>query len=456
MTRCAGRAYRGSMRRLGFVVMVVLVVAATTASARASHDRAKHAQPILSFAAAALARFNGMATHPDAAAVCGSSTETFLTELFHVAPTAVKVNEEWADIVRGGKQVAVEGPVRTTHLGPTDLPMSHIFGDDLSMDVGIPASLQPFSYHLGPSTDPADQIHVELASGLIPHARPASPASPTQTWRQASDVDLSGFLDGFAEPQVGDRALVIGRWIIDCGHGDYGTELHPMSFLAWSHAAGTSNVVHAYMNPYRDSERYSPDLSILGHVADTSRFSQPDVKPFVPYLIDEVVRLLTGKTDRLRSQELLEAVTVAPPPWTVCAPAGSHGKLVVHYDLVTRPGVHLDIDLDHASGCATITTTFTSEYRPLDRPVRDCVLPWDYLNAIASGSVGRPIDVRDLFKSLLPPTLAAKVIAHDPVTACADPLAAPAVKTTPDSRAIRTDATQPYPFYGIITATREH
>lgn len=449
-------AYGAIVRRFGYLSVVVLAVAATTASANASPGHAKRAEASLSFAAAALAQFNGTATHPDAASVCGSNTETFLTELFHVAPTAVKVNEEWADIVKGGKQVAVEGPVRTTHLGPTDLPMSHIYGDDLSMDVGIPASLQPFSYHLGPSSDPADQIHVEIASGLIPHARAASQASPTQTWRQASDVDLSGFLDGFAEPQVGDRALVLGRWIIDCGHGDYGTELHPMSFLAWSHPAGSSNVVHAYMNPYRDSERYSPDLSILGHVADTSRFAQSDVKPFVPYLIDEVVRLLAGKTDRLRSQELLEAVTVPPPPWTVCAPAGSHGKLVVRYDLVTRPGVRLDIDLHHATGCATITTTFTSAYRPLDQRVRDCVLPWAYLNVIASGSVGRPIDVRDLFRSLLPPALAAKVIAHNPVTACADPLSAPAIDTAPQGRDIRSDATQPYPFYGIITATRDH
>ena len=61
-----------------------------------------------------------------------------------------------------------------------------------------------------------------------------------------------------------------------------------------------------------------------------------------------------------------------------------------------------------------------------------------------------------LFRSLLPPALAAKIIAHDPVTACADPLSAPAVDTAPDGREIRSDATQPFPFFGIITATREH
>jgi hypothetical protein len=406
----------------------------------------------LSFDAGALAQLNGVAPRADATAACGSSTETFLTELFHTAPAAVKVNDEWGDIA-GAKQVAVEGPVRTTHLGPTDLPLTHIYGDDLSMDVGLDPSLQPFSQHLGPSNDPTDQIHVELASGLIPHAVRPSQASPTQSWRQASDVDLSGFLDGFAEPAVGDPALVMGRWIIDCGHGDYGTELHPMSFLAWSHAVGPTNVVHAYMNPYRDTQRYSPDLSALGHVADTTRFSNPDTKPFVRYLIDEVVRVLTGATDRIRSQELLESVRAVPPPFTVCALAGLHGRLVVNSDIVTRPGVHVTIDLDHARGCATVTVSLTPQYLPVDQPIRDCLLPWAYLNAIASDAVGQPVDVRTLFESVLPPALAAKVVALDPIVACADPLTGPAIDPMPSGTRLRTDATQPFPFYGVITVT---
>ncbi len=408
----------------------------------------------LSFDSTALAQLNGVASHPDAATVCGSSTETFLTELFHTSLANVKVNEEWADIVPGGKQVAIEGAVRTTHLGPTDLPMTHIYGDDLSMDVRLPPSLQPFSQHLGPSNEPTDELHVELASGLIPHIERPSEASSTETWRQASDQDLSGFLDGFSEPTVGDPALVMGRWIIDCGHGDYGTELHPMSFLAWSHRAGPTNTVHAYMNPYRDTQRYSPDLSILGRVSDTTRFARPDVKPLVPYLVDEVLRILTGATDRIRSQELLEAVEATPPPWIVCAPADTHGRLVARYDIVSRPGVLVDVKLDHGHGCVIVTIRLSPQYQALDQPVRDCVLPWDYLNEIASDAAGAPVDVRSLFEAQLPPDLAALVVAFDPLTTCADPLAGPTVASSPTGTTIRTDALQPFPFYGVITVTR--
>ncbi|MGZ6513077.1 MAG: hypothetical protein ACXVD2_09285 [Actinomycetota bacterium] len=438
--------------------LIVLVVIATTSVVDGYAAGTGHGPPSanvvpLSFDATALALLNGSAPQTDAATVCGSNTETFLTELFHTSLTNVKVNEEWADIV-AGKQVALEGPVRTTHLGPTDLPVSHIYGDDLSMDVGVGPSVQPFAFHLGPSSEPSDQMHVEISSGLIPHAIQPSQASPDETWRQASDVDLAGFLDGFTEPAVGDPALVMGRWIIDCGHGDYGTELHPMSFLAWSHTTGAMNVVHAYMNPYRDTQRYGPDLSILGHVADTSRFADPDVMKFVPYLFNEVLRVLAGETDRLRAQELLEAVKVAPPPWTVCARAGSHGRLVVASDIVTRPGVNVDISLDHARGCATVTISLTSQYQPLDQPIRDCQMPWSYLNEVASESIGSTVDVRSLFQSVLPPDLAALVVAHDPVVTCADPLQGPAVDATPSGQRVRVDSAQPYPFYGVVSVTR--
>jgi hypothetical protein len=193
---------------------------------------------------------------------------------------------------------------------------------------------------------------------------------------------------------------------------------------------------------------------MLGQVDDTTRFANADVKPFVPYLIDEVLRLLSGATDRLRSQELLEATPAAPPPWTVCAPAGSHGKLTVSYDVVTRPGVLLDVALDHPRGCATFTVKFGSDYRPLNQAIRNCVLPWAYLNQIASDAVGSPVDVRSLFESLLPPDVAARVVALDPLVSCADPLAAPSVESAPIGARQRTDGTQPFPFYGVVTVTR--
>jgi hypothetical protein len=40
------------------------------------------------------------------------------------------------------------------------------------------------------------------------------------------------FILGVDIPQPGDLVFESGRWIIDCGHGDYASEIHPPSVLA--------------------------------------------------------------------------------------------------------------------------------------------------------------------------------------------------------------------------------
>ena len=206
----------------------------------------------------------------------------------------------------------VSGTVATVFQGPGDLPMDHPLGDDLSMDVDLDAAFKPYSLQLGaaPSDTKPGQLHVEISSGLIPHLPATSAPAAEQTWRQLSDVSLQGFQPGFDHPAVGDRVLVEGRYIVDCGHPDYHTELHPISFLAWSHQEGTTSVVHVYGNAYWDTELFNPDLSVGGKVNDQARDTDPNTKPLPKYLIDEVGRLIAGTTSRLRTFELLG---VMPP-----------------------------------------------------------------------------------------------------------------------------------------------
>jgi hypothetical protein len=43
------------------------------------------------------------------------------------------------------------------------------------------------------------------------------------------------------EPQPGDLLFASGRWIIDCGHPDYGSEIHPPSVLAYMNTKDTTS-----------------------------------------------------------------------------------------------------------------------------------------------------------------------------------------------------------------------
>src|SRR5262249_62091461 len=135
--------------------------------------------------------------------VWGPDDDTDLKELIPTAPRARTVKQEWGDIVPGGKQVMVSGTVTTAHAGPGDLPMSHPFGDDLSMDVALDPQFCEFSRQLGvpDAAVPRDELHLEISAGMIPHLRrpPTTAGGPSgQAWRQLSDLHLRWLLPRFA------------------------------------------------------------------------------------------------------------------------------------------------------------------------------------------------------------------------------------------------------------------
>lgn len=435
-------------------------------AACSSSEGKKAVAPPVSWATGQAEAANGTAPDVTVVAACGSDTETYLKELLNTSPANAKVQQEWGDAVPGGKQVMVAGSVAWTHLGPTDEPMSHQYGDDLSMDIELDPQFLPFRKHLG--TEPGEttdtELHVEISSGLIPHLPFASPGPATgQTWPDMSkaNYDLAGFQPGFAEPNIGDRILIMGRWIIDCGHANFDSELHAMSFLAWAHVNGSKTVVRTYYNPYRDSEHYNPDFTMLGNVDDGTRLNDPTTLTFPKFLVAEVARVLSGQIDHLRSYELMDATKTSPAEWQVCAPGGSGSSLSVNYDIVTRTGVTVTITKNDKTGCAAIHTSLDSGYTPAKAALRHCVLPWDYLNKIAGAAVGVTgdagadggggLDIRQKIHDIVGP---APNIDNDPEAACADGLSGPPVSDAPSGQAIRKDDTQPIPFYGVITVSR--
>lgn len=404
-------------------------------------------------------RRNGTAPPIDVARVCGSSTETYLTELLHTKPADLSVLREWGDIVDGGRQVLINGTVTTRHLGPSDLPTSHAFGDDLSMDVALDAPFRPFAAQLGREREdrPANEMHVEISSGYLPHQVRPAVASHDATWREVSDHNLTGFLPGFDGPMVGDRVAVMGRWIVDCGHASYATELHPISFLAWAHDDGATTTVDVMMNPYRDTELYSPDAGTLGRVNDRTRAALPTTKPFPRYLLDEALRLVSNPTGHLRAQELIDATRLSPVDLRVCRPTASangngNGKVRVGADVVTRRDVDVRVRRDGA-GCAVVTVTTKADYRAADVVTAQCRLPWSYLRVIAGAALGSNADIKALIDKNVP-VLLRPLVDRDPDTTCADALAGPPVNDRPTTVDRRVDDGQPLALYGVVTVSR--
>jgi hypothetical protein len=410
-------------------------------------------QPVLAFDDAAAVAANGDFPAAEPKPICGADDRRFLAELAEGSPLAYKVPLRLADIKAAPSEVMVSGLATSVSLGGGDFPFDHTFGSDFNMDV----VLDP------PYTDAAQgfgvvggDLHVELAEGQFPHEeRPPGPASG-QEWEEMSRQSREGIFTRFV-PDAGARVLVMGNWIVDCGHTNFQTELHPITFMANARVDGAKTIVDAFYNPYRETQRYHPDPAKALAFDDPSRFTDPTAGPFPAELIISLLRLQDlgpepyPSIDHLESWAMLEPNRSAPVTWRVCAPAGSTGtRLEVKYHWTTRPGVEIEVMPDEGSSCAVVRTTLGTATTGLPTP-RVCVAPWDFLNEVAAEEAGIPdLDLQAQLAGFLAPDFKTR-LDPDPILNCYDPLDGPGLESEPTGQRIEVREDLLLPFYGTIS-----
>jgi hypothetical protein len=126
-----------------------------------------------------------------------------------------------------------------------DLPFTHPFGND-----AVPFSFNDFEYFVAPDA----QYYSELGPGNGAGADPASEYASAYAAVGVSKISTSttvrtlgkvpgvmgmemdsGLVPKPYRAQVGDRIAMWGRWIVDCGHQPYHTEIHPPLMMATAH-----------------------------------------------------------------------------------------------------------------------------------------------------------------------------------------------------------------------------
>jgi hypothetical protein len=453
--------------KLGLVALALLLGAAVMTACGEKTIEVPHTAPagVVAFDPDAAVAANGVIPNKvEVKPVCGSDTTTFGTELVNTPPNKATVNFEWGAIaedtaaeelnakraassgastdlpfraIKEPKRMAVAGTVQDFQLSTGDLQFNHPYGLDMTMDIKPDPPYAFSALKLGTGADedgpPEGTIHIEIQQGLVPH----------------SGTGLQDFLSGY-EPQNGDRIAAFGPWIIDCGHDDWHSELHELTFLAFGHPEGTTTVAHAFYNPYLQSQYLTANPDIAPQINDYARWTDPTVKVFGQYLYQELLRV--GHAQRpyhnhIESHHMLSANLLAPPPWDVCAP-GSGSKLTYSYNFTVRPGVSITAVPNDELGCVRFTTKITSQYLPQTPLRKDCLTPWSELNAQLQAALGNPdIDIRKLIESQVPKSFI-PAVERDPTNDCYDPLQASAVAAGSGSRTITTSDTQAYPFYG--------
>ncbi len=372
---------------------------------------------------------------------CGSDTQTYAADLVTAGPAKANVRNEWGE-VRKGLQAYASGFVSNLHFGTGDLPFTHPFGSDMTFDMVLD---QPFAglaqtVGTGLGGTPPGAIHTEIAEGLIPHG---------------ADGD---YLGGFT-PSDGDRTAAYGAWVIDCGHDDFHTEIHPPSVFAFAHQDGGTTVSNAYANPYVVTQLFNPDPSVAADFGDPNRLTAPTTLIFPKYVVNLILGMLGQGPEEFRGINRLETHTlidadssVQDVTWFVCTPdeRPSGGALSIDSNFTTRSGVDLSVKPREDLGCAEVTATVTPSYAPLPLERKDCVLDWEVINKQARLALMDPdLDIRTAIKDLVPASIAKKV-ERSPAVDCYDPLTAPALGS---SGKTVVDDSQPYPFYGRVAVS---
>jgi hypothetical protein len=251
--------------------------------------------------------------------VCGGKT----------ALTPGGARYEWTPVIPGyGQYGSVEpasGWALADHPSDTDVPFTHPFGKVDFDYLLLPDAL--FNGLLAPSnaTD-GDKEHVEAR---------ADAASRNLTVGAGGLLAVEqevGLIPEEYRPKTGDRVTVFGRWIIDCGHDNWETEIHPplLTVVAHPDAGKQLTRVTLIANPYLVDQEFSHGGIMDQLATELALVASP--LPFIPF------------NDQVKAQPsilppshgmVVFSFKIRPP-----APSPSPNQLLyLRMHLTARPGV---------------------------------------------------------------------------------------------------------------------
>jgi hypothetical protein len=464
-------------RTAALALMTVLAVVAGQSCS--SSEETRPATELVGFVSSAAEQANGAIPRGDVVKICGSDRYGWLSEIQHTSFANARVRNRWGAFIpsaagHGARQMMASGTITAAGLGGTDVPFDHPFGGDLSLDVALDRPYIGLGQNLGAAAESGgnrpDTVHAELMAGLVPHVAGSVIVSPGQDWPTFAEAMTGGLLPGF-QPRRDDRIALMGSWVVDCGHPDFHSELHSISFLAFAHREGGGTIARAFYNPYEVTQLYNPDASLSHQVNDAGRFADPRTQDSLGYFASEILRLAglaQPVEEQVRLPHLLTAFHESPAPWQVCAPSDVTGTgLAASYAFSARPGVTVQVSALDSKGCVTVTTTLTDAYQALDPAgQQECPTQWSWLTSAAlregEGGIGAGLDLPTEIVNLLSRTPLAGVAAsikvklqRPVVSDCYPPISAATIPAPgPGLQTVTTSASQAFPLVGWVRVGR--
>jgi hypothetical protein len=287
-----------------------------------------------------------------AAAVCQNRTFDDINSILTDSPSPTN---EWEPVLGQsdelGSNVGISGWVCEINLktpdDPTkDVPFTHPFYNDWTFYL---ASDPQFNNLLSPGNtifqDPASM-------GQPDDTEPCGRAYPYATQHQIVPPTVNGdpaFIEFEMEqglvtreywPDCGDRVAALGRWIVDCAHANYSTEIHPPLILAKAAPAGDATRVKMIGRAFLTSQWFD-GRSLFQHLWD--QVKDREAKAAAAQLLPPTVAAIPGFDARARVLSPpfsgIQSVmfTVRPPT----PRASPEDTLLLSYHFTVRTGVYV-------------------------------------------------------------------------------------------------------------------
>lgn len=277
--------------------------------------------------------------------------------------------------------VGLSGTVVHSKNSPSDLPFTHPFGNDWECFVALDTPYLPL---IGPSNkgpEPPSGIDPNIinSEGDYDYRIAMEEAKDLGLDAQAGVLGIEwdqGLIQQKYRPAFGDRVAIFGRWIVDCGHDDFHTEIHPPLLLARAQAfpgikepdTTQSNEVKKY---------FDIETKFTGHTTLISRpylvsqeFGDGALRN---HLINEIKKLLTIGSSKVEANPLLLSQPFKGDHkvwYTIDLPSEltPNRGLFIRYNFIVRKGVKVYLKLVGSSSIKITVTFNEAEYAPAVQP----------------------------------------------------------------------------------------
>jgi hypothetical protein len=356
------------------------------------------------------------------------------------------------------------GDVGPAGISGDDMPFTHPFGkvDWETMIAPDPA----FTNILAPSntgaranaTTPPNAEYVDA------NQRAAQLGLTVPHGVQGMETD-QGLIPLSYRAREGDRVAVLGRWIVDCGHADFHTEIHPPLLFAraWAIASGanpdaptsgpaTVTFMRIIGRPYLEGQTFG-DGALFPHlyheiekyftvVLSTRLQAHPQIfpKPF----------------SGIQAFSFVAQAPVLPPTSTVVSQAP---VLLTTFHFTVRTGVAVQVTRESSSSVRVRIVMNSTSYKPAALPLRS---NWDVSFTELSKNHEAYEKINEFLEAALPdPLTNLQTVLHSSIRTdqYADPIPASIhdgeiTQVTVDNLGgsqFSVDDSQPFPIYGWLS-----